>query len=55
MGAVMKNRTSSRAKLTVRRESLRQLRTLTAEELGVIDGGQQGSAPPPPRPSYNGC
>jgi hypothetical protein len=51
----MRNRTSTRGRLVIRKETLRQLRQLTDEELRRVDGGQMGNLPPPPRPSLSGC
>ena len=54
-GAVMQHRTSSKSKLIVRKETLRQLRQLSDDELRAAGGGQLSNLPPPPRPSLSGC
>ena len=54
-GAIMERRTSKTVKLVVRKETLRQLRSLSDGELRAAAGGLYGGPPPPPRPSYNGC
>ena len=51
----MRHRTSTKSKLIIRKETLRQLRQLSAEELDGVGGGQRTIVPPPPRPSLSGC
>jgi hypothetical protein len=51
----MRHRTSTKSKLIIRKETLRQLRQLSDDELRVVDGGQRSIIPPPPRPSLSGC
>jgi len=52
----MQRRTASKSKLIVRKETLRQLRQLTDEELKAAGGGQRSNPPTlDPRPSLSGC
>ena len=47
--------TSKTTRLSVRKETIRQLRTLSDDELRRVDGGMRTGEPPPPRPSNSGC
>lgn len=51
----MRQRTSAKSKLVIRRETLRQLRQLTDEELQAAAGGQRTNPTAEPRPSLSGC
>jgi len=54
MGQRMNRREKSTARLVIRKETVRHLRTLTEEQLrGAVGGGK--CPPPPPRPSQATC
>ena len=51
----MRNRQSTKSRLIIRKETLRQLRQLSDDELRMVDGGQRTNPAPDPRPSLSGC
>jgi len=55
MGKRTSTSTKPTAKLSVRKETIRQLRTLSDDELLAAIGGMWSGPPPPPRPSNSGC
>lgn len=55
MGKRTSTSTKPTAKLSVRKETLRRLRSLSDDELNAAHGGMWTTSPPPPRPSNSGC
>ena len=55
MGKRTSTSTTRAARLSLRKETIRQLRTLSDDELLAAIGGQRTIVPPPPRPSNSGC
>jgi hypothetical protein len=55
MGKRPSTSTTPTAKLSVRKETLRRLRSLSDDELNAAHGGMWSGPPPPPRPSNSGC